>query len=185
MKKRAYISVFDKTGIVEFANRLIKAGYEIVSTGGTYDLLAQNNIKATESADITGFRELIGSKVKSLHPKIFAGILADTKERESLVKDEIKPYDLVCVNLYPFENYKDKDVEIETLIKNIDIGGVALLRAGAKNYENITVISDIKDYDIDLENIDIKTRENLAIKAFSLTSKYDCMISEEDRKSVV
>lgn len=179
MKKRAYISVFDKTGIVEFANRLIKAGYEIVSTGGTYDLLAQNGIKAVESADITGFRELIGGKVKSLHPKIFAGILADLKERENLIKDEIEPYDLVCVNLYPFENYKDKDVEIKTLIKNIDIGGVALLRAGAKNYKNIAVISDIKDYDIDLENIDIKTREKLAIKAFSLTSKYDCMISNE------
>lgn len=171
MKKRAYISVFNKTGIVDFANKLIKAGYEIISTGGTYDLLTQNGIQAAESADITGFRELIGGKVKSLHPKIFAGILADLKERENLIKDEIGTFDLVCVNLYPFENYKNKDVEIETLIKNIDIGGVALLRAGAKNYQNITVISDFEDYDIDLENIDIKTREKLAVKAFSLTSK--------------
>ena len=151
MKKRAYISVFDKTGIVEFAQKLIKAEFEIVSTGGTFDLLTQNGINAVESADITGFRELIGGKVKSLHPKIFAGILADLNERESLIKEDIQVFDLVCVNLYPFENYKGKDTDIETLIKNIDIGGVALLRAGAKNYENITLISDIKDYDIDIQ----------------------------------
>ncbi len=182
MKKRAYISVFDKTNIIEYANKLIKAGYEIVSTGGTYDLLINNNIKATESANITGFRELIGGKVKSLHPKIFAGILANQKEREELIKDNYEPFDLVCVNLYPFESYKDKDVDIETLIKNIDIGGVALLRAGAKNYENVIVISDIKDYELDINNIDLKTRENLALKAFNRTSKYDFEIFTELNK---
>ena len=182
MKKRAYISVFDKTGIVEFAQKLIKAEFEIVSTGGTFDLLTQNGINAVESADITGFRELIGGKVKSLHPKIFAGILADLNERESLIKEDIQVFDLVCVNLYPFENYKGKDTDIETLIKNIDIGGVALLRAGAKNYENITVISDIKDYDIDIQNINLETREKLAVKAFSLTSKYDFLITDELQK---
>lgn len=182
MKKRAYISVFDKTGIVEFAQKLIKAEFEIVSTGGTFDLLTQNGINAVESVDITGFRELIGGKVKSLHPKIFAGILADLNERESLIKEDIQVFDLVCVNLYPFENYKGKDTDIETLIKNIDIGGVALLRAGAKNYENITVISDIKDYDIDIQNINLETREKLAVKAFSLTSKYDFLIADELQK---
>ena len=182
MKKRAYISVFDKTGIVEFAQKLIKAEFEIASTGGTFDLLTQNGINAVESADITGFRELIGGKVKSLHPKIFAGILADLNERESLIKEDIQVFDLVCVNLYPFENYKGKDTDIETLIKNIDIGGVALLRAGAKNYENITVISDIKDYDIDIQNINLETREKLAVKAFSLTSKYDFLIADELQK---
>ncbi len=182
MKKRAYISVFDKTGIIEFAQKLIKAEFEIVSTGGTFDLLTQNGINAVESADITGFRELIGGKVKSLHPKIFAGILADLNERESLIKEDIQVFDLVCVNLYPFENYKGKDTDIETLIKNIDIGGVALLRAGAKNYENITVISDIKDYDIDIQNINLETREKLAVKAFSLTSKYDFLITDELQK---
>lgn len=177
--KRAYISVFDKTGIVEFATKLIKAGYEIVSTGGTFDLLDKNGIKATESADITGFRELIGGKVKSLHPKIFAGILANAKEREELAQAECKAFDLVCVNLYPFEEYRGKDTDIETLVKNIDIGGVALLRAGAKNFENVVVISDIKDYDIDIKNIDLKTRENLAVKAFQRTSKYDFEIMSE------
>lgn len=177
--KRAYISVFDKTGIVEFAAKLVKAGYEIVSTGGTFDLLNKNGIKAVESADITGFRELIGGKVKSLHPKIFAGILANLKEREELQKADCKPFDLVCVNLYPFEDYKGKEVEIETLVKNIDIGGVALLRAGAKNYENVVVISDVEDYDIDIENIDLKTREKLAVKAFNRTSKYDFEIMTE------
>ncbi len=180
--KRAYISVFDKTGIVEFATKLVKAGYEIVSTGGTFDLLNKNCIKAVESADITGFRELIDGKVKSLHPKIFAGILANLKEREELLSTDCKPFNLVCVNLYPFEDYRGKDIEIETLVKNIDIGGVALLRAGAKNYENVTVISDIKDYEIDIENIDLKTRERLAVKAFNRTSKYDFEIATELQK---
>ncbi len=182
MKKRAYISVFDKTNIVDFANKLIKAGYEIVSTGGTYDLLTNNQIPATESADITGFRELIGGKVKSLHPKIFAGILANSKERKEFSKDVCETFDLVCVNLYPFENYKDKEVDIETLIQNIDIGGVALLRAAAKNYENIIVISDIKDYELDITNIDLSTRETLALKAFKRTSKYDFEIFTELNK---
>lgn len=179
MKKRAYISVFDKTGIVEFAKKLVKSGFDIISTGGTFDLLKQNGIEAVESADITGFRELIGGKVKSLHPKIFAGILANEKERECVAQEGIEPFSLVCVNLYPFENYRGCDAEIETLIKNIDIGGVALLRAAAKNFENVTVISDIKDYDIDIDNIDIKTREKLAIKVFSVTSKYDGIIADE------
>ena len=177
--KKAYISVFDKTGITEFAKKLEKASYEIVSTGGTFDFLKKNNIKAIESADITGFRELIGGKVKSLHPKIFAGILANKDERKELIQNEYSVFDLVCVNLYPFESYTEKNVEIETLVKNIDIGGVALLRAGAKNYENIIVISDIKDYDIDIQNIDLKTRERLAVKAFERTSKYDAVIANK------
>ncbi len=179
MKKQAYISVFDKTGVVDFAKKLQRAGYEIVSTGGTFDLLKENNINATESTNITGFRELIDGKVKSLHPKIFAGILANQDERKTLDKEGIQPFDLVCVNLYPFEQYKGKDADIKTLIKNIDIGGVSLLRAGAKNYENVIVISDIKDYEIDIENIDLKTRENLAVKAFQKTSHYDFDISSE------
>lgn len=177
--KRAYISVFDKTNLVEFAKRLVQSGYEIVSTGGTFDCLTKNGIAATESADITGFRELIGGKVKSLHPKIFAGILANSKEREEIAAQNICPFDLVCVNLYPFENYKGKDTDIETLFKNIDIGGVALLRAAAKNYENIAVITDINDYNIDLNNITIELREQLALKAFSRTSKYDFDILSE------
>lgn len=176
--KRAYISVFDKTGIVDFAKKLTAAGFEIVSTGGTFDLLCKNNIKVVESTEFTGFRELIGGKVKSLHPKIFAGILANEAERAE-IKDEYPLFDLVCVNLYPFESYKGKDAEIETLIKNIDIGGVSLLRAGAKNYENVTVISDIDDYGIDVSNITLEERERLAVKAFSITSKYDEIISDE------
>ena len=132
MKKRAYISVFDKTNVVELAKKLSLTGWEIVSTGNTCKLLCDNGIKAIESSTLTGFSELLGGKVKSLHPRIFAPILADESEISSL---QDSPFSLVVVNLYPFEKYKGVNADIDTLLKNIDIGGVALLRAGAKNYK--------------------------------------------------
>jgi phosphoribosylaminoimidazolecarboxamide formyltransferase/IMP cyclohydrolase len=137
MKKRAYISVFDKTGIIELAQKLDKKGWEIISTGKTCTVLNENGVKAIESSTITGFNELLGGKVKSLHPKIFAGILANREEAPTL---DDAPFSLVVVNLYPFEEYKGKNIELETLLKNIDIGGVSLLRAGAKNFENVAVV---------------------------------------------
>lgn len=176
MKKRAYISVFDKTNIVEFAKKLQNNGWEIISTGNTHKTLTDNGINAIESSTITGFSELLSGKVKSLHPDIFAPILADEKEAQTL---NYAPFSLVAVNLYPFELYKGKNADINTLTKNIDIGGVALIRAAAKNHKNVTVICDINDYNIDVENIDEKTREELALKAFGLTSKYDFLIKEE------
>lgn len=180
MKKRAYISTSNKDGIEIAAKNLEKLGYEIISTGNTYNYLKDKGINAIESSTITGFRELIGGKVKSLHPEIFAGILANEDEIKTL---NFPPISVVIVDLYPFEQYSGKDVEVETLIKNIDIGGVALLRAGAKNYQNVIVISDNKDYDIDFENVDIKKREELALKVFRKTSNYDKVILEELSKS--
>lgn len=176
MVKRAYISVFDKTNIVELAKRLKSTNWEIVSTGNTASLLKENGIEVTESSKITGFNELLGGKVKSLHPDIFAPILADENEAKTL---DYEPFSLVVVNLYPFEEYKGKNTDIDTLTKNIDIGGVALLRAAAKNYKNVTVICDTNDYGIDFDNIDEKTRERLALKAFEKTSMYDYTILEE------
>lgn len=176
MKKRAYISVFDKTGIVELAKRLIDADWEIVSTGNTCKVLNDNGINATESSTITGFSELLGGKVKSLHPKIFASILANEDEIHSL-GDML--FSLVIVNLYPFEMYRGVNADIDTLTKNIDIGGVALLRAGAKNYKNVTVVCDICDYTLDFDNVDEITRQKLALKVFEKTSKYDFTIFEE------
>lgn len=176
MKKRAYISVYDKTNIVELAKRLTQSGWEIVSTGNTCKLLNDNGIKAIESSTITGFSELLGGKVKSLHPDIFAPILANENEQKEL---KYPPFSLVVVNLYPFEKYKGVNADIDTLLKNIDIGGVALLRAAAKNYKNVTVICDVNDYELDFDNIDEKTREELALKVYEHTSSYDYTIFEE------
>jgi len=174
--KRAYTSVYDKTGIEIAAKKLEDLGYEIISTGNTYKYLTDKGIKATESAKITGFNELLSGKVKSLHPEIFAGILADENEINEL---NFPPISVVIVNLYPFEAYAGKSADIKTLVKNIDIGGVALLRAGAKNFENVTVITDSKDYETDFENIDLSAREKLALKVFKKTSDYDAVIFKE------
>ncbi len=173
---RAYISVFNKENIEILAKNLIDKKYEIVSTGNTYKYLKEKGIEAVESSTITGFGELLGGKVKSLHPDIFAGILANQEER---LDKNIKAFDVVVVDLYPFEQYMDKNVDLETLIKNIDIGGVALLRAAAKNYDNVIVISDSSDYKIDFDEIDEKKRQELALKAFLKTSKYDFLINSK------
>ena len=176
MKKRAYISVFDKTDVVKLAKKLELSGWEIVSTGNTCKLLKDNGINALESSTITGFNELLSGKVKSLHPKIFASILANENELSQL---EDGLFSLVVVNLYPFEKYIGVDTDVNTLLENIDIGGVALLRAGAKNYKNVTVVCDIDDYELDFDNIDENTKQMLALKVFEKTSKYDYLIFEE------
>lgn len=179
MKKRAYISVYDKEGIIEFAHELVKNKFEIVSTGGTYDLLKKNGINAVEVSEVTGYQEMLHGKVKSLHPAIFGGILADlTKSNEvsEIQKLNIYPFDMVVVNLYPFEKIASQTDNVDELIKNIDIGGVALLRAGAKNYKNITVVCDKTDYARAIGTQE-EIRQELALKAFNLTSNYDSIIS--------
>lgn len=179
MKRRAYISVYDKENIVELAKKLIDKKYEIVSTGGTFNLLKDNEIEVSEVSEVTGSPEMLSGKVKSLHPVVFAGILADmtnSKEAAEIEKLAIKNFDIVVVNLYPFEKIASQTDNVDELIKNIDIGGVALLRAGAKNYKNITVICDKSDYDKAIDANE-ETRQQLAVKAFSQTSNYDNIIS--------
>lgn len=185
MKKRAYISVFDKENIVEFSKELVeKFGYEIISTGGTFNLLKENGIKVIEVSEETKYPEMLHGKVKSLHPAIFGGILADTQnpeEANELEKLNIEAFDMVVVNLYPFEQVAAKTDDIDELIKNIDIGGVTLLRAGAKNNKNVAIVTDKTDYNKVLEELEAgkicnDTLRELALKAFATTSKYDTLI---------
>lgn len=178
MTKRAFVSVYDKEGIVELARELIKNDFEIVSTGGTFRLLKENGIEVIEVSEMTGYPEMLSGKVKSLHPEVFAGILADMtnpKEAEEVKLNHVDNFNMVVVNLYPFEQVAPKTNNVDELIKNIDIGGVSLLRAGAKNYKNITVVHDKADY-IRAIGADEKAREEFAIKAFNLTSNYDKVI---------
>lgn len=183
MTKRAFISVYDKENIIDFARELVeKQNFEIVSTGGTYNLLMENHIKATEISDITNYPEMLSGKVKSLHPEIFAGILADmtnSKEAEEIILNDVKKFDMVVVNLYPFEKVAQQTDNIDELIKNIDIGGVSLLRAGAKNHKNIAVVCDKSDYEKVLKGTDEEFRQELALKAFATTSNYDKIIGSK------
>lgn len=182
MKKRVYISVYDKENIVDFARELVgNQKFEIVSTGGTFKLLKENGIDVTEVSELTSCPEMLSGKVKSLHPAIFAGILADmtnSKEALEIEKQAVKNFDMVVVNLYPFEKVASETDSIDELTKNIDIGGVALLRAGAKNYKNVTVVSDISDYSRAI-NANEQTRQELAVKAFEITSNYDKVIGSK------
>lgn len=178
MKKRAYISVYDKDNIVDLAKELISNKFEIVSTGGTYKLLKENGIEVTEVSEVTNSPEMLSGKVKSLHPAIFAGILADmtnSKEAAEIANNSIKGFDMVVVNLYPFEEVSKQTDNVDELVKNIDIGGVALLRAAGKNYKNVTVICDKKDYSKAI-NANEELRQKFALKAFESTSNYDEII---------
>ncbi len=179
-KKRALISVFDKTGVVDFAKKLVDYAYEIISTGGTYKLLKENNIPAIEVKDITDCEEMLGGRVKTLHPYIFGGILArldNDNDAKELEENSIIPFDLVAVNLYPFE--KEKTIE------TIDIGGVSLIRAAAKNYQFVNCITSTEQYDEFLKQLEengkettLEYRKELAVKGFELTSKYDSLIAK-------
>lgn len=190
MKKRVIISVFDKTGLAEFAKDLQeKFGYEIIATGSTAGFLKEHNIKTTEVSEVTKTEEMLSGKVKTLHPSIHAGILADiqnVKEAKEIADKKIEAFQMVVVNLYPFEKVAKEQHDEQTLIDNIDIGGVALLRAGAKNHKNVTVVSRISQYDEVLKNLEenngetsIELRRGLALDAFETTSKYDAVIMSE------
>ncbi|MFN3328960.1 MAG: IMP cyclohydrolase, partial [Fervidobacterium pennivorans] len=183
--KRALISVSDKTNIVEFAKQLVERGVEIISTGGTANLLQKEGIPVKQVSDVTGFPEILGGRVKTLHPKIFGGILADLSDKDhikDLQHNNIDPIDMVVVNLYPFDNVQKKTRDEDTLIENIDIGGVALLRASAKNHRNVIVVCDPSDYDKIIKSIDqcgdvtLHDRRMFALKAFYYTMKYDSTI---------
>jgi len=184
--RKALISVWDKTGVADFARGLVENGIEIYSTGGTSKVLSEAGIKVTPLEELTGFTELIGGRVKTLHPKVFAGILArrDLDEHiKSIAEIGIPAFDIVAVNLYPFEDTLKRTNNQSELLEMIDIGGVALLRAAAKNFPAVVVISDPDDYHTVVTELDETgdiaepTRKELAMKAFRRTSYYDAVIS--------
>lgn len=184
--KRALISVSNKDGLVEFAQGLEKLGYEIISTGGTYNTIKEAGIKVTKVAEVTGFPEILDGRVKTLHPKVHGGILARRSEEhlQQLADNQITPIDIVAVNLYPFrETISKAGVSLEEAIENIDIGGPAMVRAAAKNYQDVIVIVKPEYYwpvlkELELEgDLGQEVRLKLAQEAFSHTASYDAMIS--------
>lgn len=185
-RPKALISVWDKGGIDKFAAALAGAGYEIVSSSGTAAYLRDSGVEVTEVADITDVPSILGGRVKTLHPKIMGGILArrgDAGDECDIVSYGIPLFDVVVCTLYPFEETARKNTTQDDLIENIDIGGVSLIRAAAKNYRHVTVVSDAADYEAVAEAITNggtteKFRKELAIKAFLVTSSYDATIRE-------
>jgi phosphoribosylaminoimidazolecarboxamide formyltransferase/IMP cyclohydrolase len=184
--KRALLSVSDKAGIVEFARRLSEKGVDLLSTGGTAKLLAENGIKVTEVSDYTGHPEIMDGRVKTLHPKVHGGILARRGTDEAvMVENDISAIDMVVVNLYPFANaVSDENCTLENAIENIDIGGPTMVRAAAKNHKDVTIIVNASDYDRVLTELDnnndsltYQTRFDLAIAAYEHTASYDGMIA--------
>ncbi|WP_286934650.1 MULTISPECIES: bifunctional phosphoribosylaminoimidazolecarboxamide formyltransferase/IMP cyclohydrolase [Aminobacterium] len=180
--KRALISVFDKKGIVDFAKNLIERGWQIVSSSGTATKLREAGVEVLEVSDLTGFPHILGGRVKTLHPLISGGILARRQLQEDIKDVEqynIPLISMVVCNLYPFEEVAKKRAHIDELLENIDIGGVTLIRAGAKNYPHVIILTDPEDYSPVLEELDaesdvtLPTRQNLALKAFAHTAAYD------------
>jgi phosphoribosylaminoimidazolecarboxamide formyltransferase/IMP cyclohydrolase len=188
MIKRALISVSDKTGIIELAGELDKRGVEIISTGGTAKALAGAGIRVTNISDVTGFPECLDGRVKTLHPNVHGGLLAirNNPEHMKQIKElGIEPIDLVVINLYPFKQTILKGhIELEEAIENIDIGGPTMLRAAAKNYQDVVVVVDPADYGQVLDemkdsgDVSIKTKFKLAYKVFEHTSHYDTLIAK-------
>ncbi|WP_288398085.1 bifunctional phosphoribosylaminoimidazolecarboxamide formyltransferase/IMP cyclohydrolase [uncultured Acinetobacter sp.] len=183
--KRALISVSDKTGIVEFAQNLAKLGVELLSTGGTYKLLKDNNIAVVEVSEHTGFPEMMDGRVKTLHPKIHGGILARRGLDEAVMQEHnIDPIDLVVVNLYPFAATVAKpNCSLADAIENIDIGGPTMVRAAAKNHASVGIVVNASDYATVIAELEqsgalsYETRFDLAVKAFEHTAQYDGMIA--------
>src|SRR5438477_562704 len=186
--RRALISVSDKSGIVAFAEALDARGVTIISTGGSAQNLAAAGIPVAEVAEVTGVAEFLDGRVKTLHPAIHAGLLARRDRPDHLAAlDErrISPIDLLVCNLYPFAQTVASGASPEDCIENIDIGGVAMIRAAAKNHDAVTVVTDLADYDRVLAElaagggtIGAETRRALARKAFALTAAYDAAIAE-------
>ena len=181
----AILSIYDKTGIVEFAQGLASIGWTLLASGGTAKLLHGNGLTVTEVADYTGSPEILGGRVKTLHPAIHGGLLArpTDEDHQQLLNLGWDYIDLVAVNLYPFEATIAKpEVSYAEVIENIDIGGVALIRAAAKNHERVTLVCDPADYAFVLEAIQngetsFELRKSLAVKGFQATMHYDTVIS--------
>ncbi len=183
--KRALVSVTNKEGIVDFCLGLERNGFEIVSTGGTLKVLKEAGVKAIAIDDVTGFPEILDGRVKTLHPFVHGGLLYkrdDPRHIETVNKHGITPIDLVCVNLYEFEKALRNNKPMEDMIENIDIGGPSMIRSASKNFKDVLIVTDPKDYNSVIEAIENHTddynfRLNLAYKAFCMTAAYDSMIS--------
>ena len=183
--RRALISVYDKTGLVEIGSALQSAGVEIVATGSTYKTLIDNSIAATEVSSYTGFPEIMGGRVKTLHPRIHGGILADQNNPEHLstISDlDIAPFDLVVINLYPFSATINSGADYAECIEQIDIGGPSMLRGAAKNHSSVAVISHPSQYQLLIAALkqggfNLAERKQLAIEVFRTTAEYDATIA--------
>lgn len=186
MKKYALISVSDKTGLVDFAKRIADVGYEILATGNTAKTIKENGINCTNISDFTKFPEVFSGRVKTLQPTIFGGILMrrdDENDQKQAEENNIAPIDIVCVNLYPFPQVVNRDdISLAEKIENIDIGGPSLIRASAKNYKYVSILTNPEQYtsfltELEGGEVSSSTRENLAYAAFSHTAYYDTLIS--------
>ena len=188
MIKRAILSVSDKTGIVDLARRLSAKGVTLLSTGGTMKAIAQAGIPVTGVSDVTGFPECLDGRVKTLHPMIHAGLLAVRGNEEHMAQLKelgVEPIDMVVINLYPFRQTIEKPgVTFEDAIENIDIGGPTMLRAAAKNAQDVVVVIDPADYALVMDefeatgDVSLKTKRYLQYKVFEHTAQYDCMIQQ-------
>ncbi|MDQ3377512.1 MAG: bifunctional phosphoribosylaminoimidazolecarboxamide formyltransferase/IMP cyclohydrolase, partial [Actinomycetota bacterium] len=186
MKRRALVSVSDKRGVAAFARKLSVMGFEIISTGGTAKALEESRVPVVQVSQITGAPEMLDGRVKTLHPRIHGGILADLENPDhvtQLVDHDIGPIDLVCINLYPFEETVAGDPSEREAIEQIDVGGPAMLRAAAKNFKSVTVVPSPEFYNqviSELENegqVTEPTRRRLALAVFRRTAAYDAAIS--------
>jgi phosphoribosylaminoimidazolecarboxamide formyltransferase/IMP cyclohydrolase len=187
--QRALISVSDKTGLTDFARRLARNSIELVSTGGTAQMLREAGLEVRDVSDVTGFPEILGGRVKTLHPKVHGGLLAirdNVGHQRQVEENQIEYIDMVVVNLYPFRETIARDgVSVEEAIENIDIGGPSMIRSAAKNFEDVVVIVDPADYQAIADEMDTGegrvsrlTRLRLARKAFETTAQYDAAISD-------
>jgi phosphoribosylaminoimidazolecarboxamide formyltransferase / IMP cyclohydrolase len=186
--RRAILSVTDKSGLPEFAAFLRSGGVELVSTGGTKKLLQSSGLDVTSVSDVTGFPEVLDGRVKTLHPHIHSSILADKDNPAHMATLErlgLRPFDLVCVNLYDFESAAARGLDLRGAVEQIDIGGPTMLRASAKNFHSIAVVADpgfyprvVSELSANGFTLGLELRRELAAFVFSATAKYDSMISE-------
>ena len=184
---RAILSVTDKTGLVEFAKFLVDNGVELVSTGGTMKCLKEGGLPVKPVSDVTGCPEILGGRVKTLHPMIHGGILCNKdlpEQLETVKKMGITPVDLVCVNLYNFAGAVSRHLSLEQAVEEIDIGGPCMLRAAAKNYHSVLVVPGVEWYEPAMEDLkehnmcsSLEFRQLMASRTFDATSRYDALIT--------
>lgn len=185
--RRAILSVTDKSGLTDFAAFLVENGVELVSTGGTWKTLKEAGLPVTAVSGVTGFPEILGGRVKTLHPKIHAGILAskdDPEHMRTLEDAGILPFDLVCVNLYDFAGAVERKLSLEQAVEEIDIGGPCMLRAAAKNFHSVLVLPSpqwyataISEMSGNAMSVSLQFRQAMASRAFEATSRYDALIT--------